>query len=68
MILSDTIQTKVTVFHEIGHIVKQNGNHICGRCYNIMSQYAPADLSPYTDEEFWEEILDIYFNNLNTPD
>ena len=49
IILSDTIQTKITVFHEIGHIVKGNGNHICGQCYNIMSAYAPRDLSPYTD-------------------
>lgn len=67
-ILSDTIQTKVTIYHELGHIIKQNGKHVCYNCYNIMSEYAPIDLSPYKDEEFWEKILDIYFHNMNTPD
>lgn len=56
---------KVTVFHEIGHIIRFSGEHTCFNCYDIMSEYAPETLEPYQNETFWEYKLDDYFDWLN---
>ena len=56
---------KITVFHEIGHIIKFSGEHTCFNCFNIMSEYAPETLEPYRNEKFWQHKLDEYFRWLN---
>jgi hypothetical protein len=59
------IKLRVTIYHEIGHIIKQSGTHTCDYCYDIMSGTAPRDLSPYLKEEFWSLKVDEYFEWLN---
>lgn len=59
------IKLRLTVFHEIGHILKNTGYHSCFHCHDIMSENIPNDLSKYEDTSFWKEKLDIYFEWLN---
>ena len=59
------IKLRVTIYHEIGHIIKQSGFHSCEYCYDIMSATAPKDLSPYLNEKFWALKVDEYFEWLN---
>lgn len=56
---------KITVFHEIGHIIKFSGEHTCFNCHDIMSEYAPETLEAYENEKFWQYKLDEYFKWLN---
>ena len=60
------IKLRLTVYHEIGHILKNSIYHSCDYCYDIMSSMAPLDLNPLTKEVFWQEQLDEYFVWLNT--
>ena len=62
----DKLLLKITIFHEIGHIIKFNGNHSCFNCYDIMSEYAPQDLRAYESEAFMKHKLDEYFAWLNS--
>lgn len=64
-ITEDKILFKLTVYHEIGHLLKFTGEHSCFNCYDIMTEYAPLDLSPYNDETFFKEKIDDYFEWLN---
>ena len=60
------IKLRLTIYHEIGHIIKQNGKHTCETsCYDIMSAIAPRDLKPYLNDEFWALKVDEYFKWLN---
>lgn len=59
------MKLRLTVFHEIGHILKNTGEHSCFVCYDIMSEHNPNDLSVYEDDLFWEEKLNNYFEWLN---
>ena len=61
------IKLRVTIYHEIGHIIKKSGIHTCEYCYDIMSQFAPADLKPYMNDKFWNLKVDEYFTWLNSP-
>lgn len=56
---------RVTVYHEIGHIIKDSGYHVCAMCTDIMSSTAPADFNIYDNKELLERELDKYFTWLN---
>lgn len=62
----DSLKLKLTIYHEIGHIIKQSGSHVCYNCNEIMAEYSPKDISIFKDEEFWNERLDEYFRWLNS--
>ena len=64
-ILKDSVLTRVTLFHELGHIIKNTDLHSCYNCDDIMAEFAPEDLILYRDEEFWDKIVDAYFKFLN---
>ena len=59
------IKLRLTIYHEIGHIIKQTGEHTCNSCYDIMSATASPDLKAYTNHKFWNLKLDEYFEWLN---
>ena len=61
IITEDPILFKLTVYHEIGHLLKFTGHHSCVQCYDIMSEYAPIDLSLYKNKNFLKEKIDDYF-------
>lgn len=59
----DTMLTKLTLWHEIGHLLKKDFHnlHTCVDCSDIMSEFFPADLSQYLNEEFMKKRLDDFF-------
>ena len=62
---SDPLVMRITVMHEIGHIIKKSGEHTCSNCYDIMSDSLPLDRSPFTNDVFWNLKVDEYFIWLN---
>lgn len=64
-IKDNPIKMRLTIYHEIGHILKKSGKHTCKYCYEIMSEYSPPDLKPFMNPKFWKLKLDNYFNWLN---
>ena len=62
-ISQDTMLTKLTLWHEIGHLLKKDFHnlHTCVDCSDIMSEFFPSDLSEYYDKEFLRKKLDDYF-------
>ena len=65
LLKGNPVKLRVTVYHEIGHIIKNSGIHTCGYCYDIMSETAPKDLKPYLNNKFWNLKVDEYFKWLN---
>jgi len=59
----EKLKLKIAVYHGIGHILKNSGDHGCYMCYEIMTENIPQDLSIF--EKNWEEKLNTYFNWLN---
>lgn len=59
------VKLRLTIYHEIGHVIKQSAYHSCGYCYDIMSGIAPIDLKPYLNDTFWALKVDEYFQWLN---
>lgn len=64
-LLDNLLLLKLTIYHEIGHVIKFSGEHSCFNCYDIMSEYAPMDLRPYTSKTFMKYKIDEYFQWLN---
>lgn len=64
-ILDDPMKLRLTVFHELGHLIKQSPDHTCDMCFDIMSGVSHPDKSVYEDPEFWKIKLDDYFNWLD---
>ena len=62
----DSLKLKLTIYHEIGHIIKQSKYHVCYNCDEIMAEYSPKDISVYKDEDFWNKRLNEYFRWLNS--
>jgi len=58
-ILKDTIKTKFTVFHELGHALT-NKLHVCQLCDHIMSEKV-KDFTPYSNKKHWDNTLDVFF-------
>lgn len=56
----DTLAIKVTLFHELGHVLLGIG-HSCKSCTDIMSQYGPRSFSIYADKVLWSEELDKFY-------
>ena len=62
----DSLKLKLTIYHEIGHIIKNSGDHVCYDCNEIMAAYSPKDISVFENEEFWALKLDEYFQWLDS--
>lgn len=62
---NSSLQLRLTIFHEIGHILKGSGDHVCYSCDSIMAEYYDKELFEEMEDEVWEEKLDEYFKWLN---
>lgn len=58
----DVITAKITLFHELAHMLTDSEDHSCEKCTDIMSAYALKDHSYYEDTEVYEAELDTLFN------
>lgn len=67
-IKDNSILLKLTVYHEIGHLLKgpENIKHPCINCSHIMAEYAPSDLLPYYNKDYMKQRVDEYFDWLTS--
>jgi len=61
----DSLKLKMTIYHEIGHIIKNTKHHVCFDCDEIMAEYSPKNINLFRDAYFWNKKVDNYFNWLN---
>lgn len=59
------IEAKITLFHELGHILTDN-SHPCEKCTDIMALYGMRDHSYYEDEKVYEAELDKLFDYIKS--
>ena len=60
--LVDTLILRQITFHELGHIMKDSGEHTCKICRDIMSEASPRSFYTYAREDVWEYEVDKLFN------
>jgi len=64
-VLKDTILTRVTVYHEIGHILAKSSKHVVRDKYHIMSSTHPEDDNILRDKIIMNGLIDEYFKWLS---
>lgn len=67
ILLSSTIKDhpliiKIVLYHELGHLLKDSGEHSCDKCYDIMSAVLPNNSGQFVEDEFLNSKIDIYFD------
>ena len=59
--LIDKTLTKITIYHELGHVLKIGAPHTCKRCTDIMSSAQYISICYYKDKDTWDKELDKLF-------
>lgn len=60
-VLLDETLTRLTVYHELGHVLKLGAPHSCNACSDIMSAAQYKSICYYKDEKIMKMELDKLF-------